>query len=248
VTTTGVPFPPGPVSVFLDFDGTLAEFAPTPDAVSVAAGLTSLLCDLAQSLGGALAIVTGRTLDDIDRHLAPLRLPTAAHHGAVRRSIDGSLHGVAIPSPSLTALRAPLQRHVAAIPGLLLEDKGLALAVHFRAAPLAAATTRALLQRLCAELSDDLELLDGDAVIEVRPAAFHKGSAVDAFMGEAPFTGRVPLYIGDDLTDQRGMTAVLRRGGMVIAVGDRLDARWRLSTPAAVRDWLAAFAAAKALA
>jgi trehalose 6-phosphate phosphatase len=241
----GVPFPTGPACFFLDFDGTLAEFAPTPDTVTIAPGLTDLLHELQQTLGGALAIVTGRALDNIDRNLAPCCLPTAGYHGAVRRAFDGTVHGTTVPAPWLATLRAPLQRHVAAIPGLLLEDKGLALAMHFRGAPHAAVATRELLRRLCACLPGDLELLEGEAVIEVRPAACHKGSAVDAFLAELPFAGRVPLYIGDDVTDQRGMAAVLRHGGMAIAVGDRLDARWRLPTPAAVRDWLAGYVAAR---
>ena len=238
---TGVPLPAGRPCFFLDFDGTLVDHAPTPGSIHVPPGLATLLADLQRANDGALAIVTGRALEDIDRHLAPLRLPTAAVHGAVRRTAAGIVHQAADPAgiiAAIDALRMPLQEHVASIPGLLLEDKGLALAVHFRGAPQAEDATRALLSGLLAGGTHGLDLLEGACVLEVRPAHTGKGQAVEAFLRERPFAGRRPVFIGDDLTDLGGMHAAQRHGGLAIGVGDRVQGRWQLESPAAVHDWL----------
>lgn len=244
VATPGVPFPAGHACFFLDFDGTLVDHAPTPGAIHVPPALATLLQDLHAATDGALAIITGRALADIDRHLAPLRLPTAAVHGAVHRTADGRLHeaiDLAQVTAALDALRAPLHRHVAATPGLLLEDKDSALAVHFRRAPHAGPTTRRLVAGLLAGTTDGLELLDGNCVVEVRPAGADKGRAVAAFLREPPFAGRQPVCIGDDLTDLPALRLAQGRGGLGIAVGERLEAPWRLGSPAEVRAWLQAW-------
>lgn len=240
----GVPFPAGRACFFLDFDGTLVDHAPTPGAIHVPPALATLLADLQAATAGALALITGRALPDIDRHLAPLRLPTAALHGAVHRATDGRLHeavDIAPVTAALDALRAPLRRHVAATPGLLLEDKGLALAVHFRRAPQAGDATRRAVAGLLATATGDLELLEGNCVVEVRAAGADKGQAVAAFLREPPFAGRLPVCIGDDLTDLPALQLAQARGGLGIAVGDRLPAPFRLDSPAAVRDWLQAW-------
>lgn len=242
--TPGVPLPAGRACFFLDFDGTLVDHAPTPGAIHVPPALAALLADLHTATGGALALITGRALADIDRHLAPLRLPTAALHGAVQRRADGRLHeavDVAQVAAALDALRAPLHRHVASTPGLLLEDKGLALALHFRRAPHAGAAARRVVAGLLADAPGGLELLDGNCVVEVRSAGADKGRAVAAFLREPPFAGRLPVCIGDDLTDQPALRLAQARGGLGIVVGDRLAAPWRLDSPAAVRDWLHAW-------
>lgn len=242
----GLPVPPAESCFFLDFDGTLVDFATTPDTIEVPDELVVLLADLAESSGGALAIVTGRALEDLDRHLAPLRLPTAALHGTVRRNISGQVYGSASAPDfaSRTAgIRERLHHWFRAHPGLLLEDKTLALAIHFRALPDAADVLHEMQQELYRELATDLpeglELLHGDLVIEVRPRGTHKGSAVEAFLAEAPFRGRSPVYLGDDLADLNGMAAVEQYGGLAVAVGSRLPARWHLPSPTAARAWLA---------
>lgn len=239
--TPGVPFPAGPACFFLDFDGTLVDHAATPDDIRVPEGLVTCLARLQQEACGALAILTGRALPDIDRHLAPLRLPTAAVHGAMRRTASGQLRE-AIDARRIAAaidtLRGRLQARVAATPGLWLEDKGLALAVHYRAAPQAAAAARAWLREGLEASGAGLELLEGDCVLEARPAGTDKGRAVAAFLAEPPFAGRIPVCIGNDATDQPALDEAHRRGGLAIAVGDRVQAAWRLPAPADVRRWL----------
>jgi trehalose 6-phosphate phosphatase len=196
--------------------------------------------------GGALAIVTGRALPDIDRYLAPLRLPTAALHGTVRRNLAGQLYGGADAVDFLTRtsmVRERIANWLAVHPGLLLEDKGLALAVHLRALPYEVGLLHELQgelhRELAAELPEGMELLNGDFVVEVRPRGTDKGSAVEAFLMEAPFRGRVPVYVGDDQADVNAMAVVARHRGLVVAVGHRLQARWHLSSPTAARAWLA---------
>ena len=245
----GVPLLPENSCLFLDFDGTLVDFASTPAAIAVPQELVPLLDALRSRLAGALALVSGRPLADLDHHLAPLRLPAAALHGTLRRDAAGQVHGNPDNGTSdflarTAVLRERLQRWSATHPGLLLEDKGLALAVHFRAMPRATAELlelqRALHRELAGELPDGMELLSGDLVVEVRPRGSDKGLAVAAFLLEAPFRGRFPVYLGDDLADLDGMAAVEQHGGMTIAVGQRIPARWRLPTPTDARDWLAA--------
>lgn len=244
-----VPLLPENSCVFLDFDGTLVDFASTPAAIAVPLELVPLLDALRSRLDGALALVTGRPLTDLDHYLAPLRLPAAALHGTLRRDAAGQLHGhrdtgAADFTARTGALRERLRRWSATHAGLLLEDKGLAMAVHFRAMPRAAPELLELQQELHRELTtqlpDGMELLSGDLVVEVRPRGSDKGSAVAAFLTESPFRGRFPVYLGDDLADLQGMAAVERHGGLAIAVGQRIPARWHLPTPAAARDWLAA--------
>lgn len=243
---SGIPAPPVGACFFLDFDGTLVDFAATPATIAVPAELVTLLQTLGATHGGALAIVTGRALPDIDHYLAPLRLPVAALHGTVRRDASGQVCGDTSTADfrSRTApVRECLRRWATRYPGLLLEDKGLALAVHFRALSVTATERQALQQAVHCELAATLpaamELLVGDLVLEVRDRGTDKGSAVAAFLAETPFSGRFPVYLGDDLADTSGMAVVERHGGLAIAVGHRVQARWHLPSPTAARAWLA---------
>lgn len=236
-----VPRLPENACLLLDFDGTLIEFAATPAAIRVPPALLSLLDALRTTLDGALAIVTGRALEDIDHHLAPLQLPAAALHGMVRRDGEGRVSctsSAASFAAQAARIRQRLLAWVTAFPGLLLEDKGLALALHFRGYQGNAAQLHALMSELRSLLSPDMELLQGELVVEVRPRGSDKGTAVEAFLAEAPFKGRVPVYLGDDLGDLPAMTAVKSYGGMAIAVGERIAAPWQLRTPADARTWL----------
>lgn len=241
--SASVPFPLGPLCVFLDFDGTLVEFAPTPAVVRPDGALVELLRRLAESLDGALAIVSGRSIAQIDAMLAPLRLPVAGLHGLERRTAGHAWYSPHAAPEWIDSLREPLLRHVETHPGLLLEDKGSSLAVHVRGAPQHERITRSVLSGISRALPDDALLLEGDAMFEIRSGAQNKGTAVDAFLQEAGFIDRSPLYIGDDISDGPGMDAVTRRGGMAIAVGHRMPTRFRLSGPTEVRDWLAALIA-----
>lgn len=228
----------GRCAVFLDFDGTLVELAPTPDAIVVPPGLPDLLQDLSARFSGALALVTGRSLSNLDRHLG-LSLPAAGQHGAQWRLTPGG-SAVEVDAPTLKAARDRVRELARAWPGLVVEDKGSTLAVHYRGAPEAGREVTALLDALAQDSGGELEALTGKSVCEVRPAGVHKGAALDAFLREPPFAGRLPLMVGDDVTDEAAFAAALGAGGAAIKVGEGNSlAPWRLPGPAAVRSWLA---------
>jgi len=233
-----VPPPHNDWCLFLDVDGTLLELADSPGGVAVDAGLQPLLTRLREAARGAIALVSGRTIENIDRLLDTQGLPVAGLHGCERRDARGELHVAPIAREQLADLRAGLGRLVGRHPGLLLEDKGAGVALHFLKARELEHELRAEVALLAAPLVPQFAILDGHAVIEVKPAAHTKGSAVEAYLEEAPFKGRVPIFIGDDTTDYDGFAAVRRHGGLAIAVGPRVTAEWRLPGPAAVRAWL----------
>ena len=233
-----VPLPDCPWCLFLDVDGTLLDFALTPGAVLVEPALLALLEKLHRAAGGALALVSGRTIIDLDRLFLPLKLPAAGTHGCERRDAAGNTRVAPVVREQLDALRASLGEIVARNPGLLLEDKGAALALHFLQAPHMERELRAEVALLAAPLVPHFALLNGHAVIEIKPALHTKESAIDAFMSEAPFHGRTPAFLGDDITDYAGFNAVRRAGGLAIAVGPRVTAEWRLPGTRSVRHWL----------
>jgi len=233
-----VPLPDSPWCLFLDVDGTLLDFAATPGAVVVEAPLLALLEKLRRAADGALALVSGRTIVDLDRLFSPLKLPAAGTHGCERRDAQGNTLVAKVVREQLDALRSTLGEIVARNPGLLLEDKGAALALHFLQAPQLERELRAEVALLAAPLVPEFALLNGHAVIEIKPALHTKESAIDGFLAEAPFIGRKPAFLGDDITDYAGFNAVRRAGGLAIAVGPRVTAEWRLPGPKAVRHWL----------
>ncbi|MGC4030008.1 MAG: trehalose-phosphatase [Steroidobacteraceae bacterium] len=226
------------VCLFLDVDGTLLEFAPTPDAARADAPLQQLLAAVSQHFGGAVALVSGRTLGSLDALFAPLQLPAAGIHGFERRSADGTVHLPTLPPGVLDPVRDRLAAFARAQPGVLLEDKGSALALHFRGARGVRAEAHLVIADVAAKLDPAFAVLQGEQVLEIKPASRNKASAIEAFMKEPPFAGRRPVYIGDDVTDFDGFAAVRRNGGFDIAVGDRVSARWALADPSAVRQWL----------
>lgn len=225
-------------ALFLDFDGTLADLAPQPDAVQVTAALVASLRQLTAQLGGALAIVSGRALTELDNLLAPLQLPTAAEHGAQRRSSQGEILHLAAPDlQEVVRLATALAvRHA----GLYLEVKTAAVALHYRQAPGLQALVRQAMRNAAAS-TPGVELLRGKHVFEIKPAGISKGTAIEAFMAEPPFAGRLPLFAGDDTTDEAGFSAVQRLGGYGIKVGEGATlAHYRCAAPAALRQWLQA--------
>ncbi len=227
-------------ALFLDIDGTLAELAQAPDAVTIDAGIATALPRLADTLGGALALVTGRAITSADRLFPGLTLPTAGQHGCERRDATGTIHLHAPARRTQARLRKLLQRLAKRHPQLLLEDKGAALALHYRRTPQLAAHLHRTLRRSLAP-DDGYALQPGKLLLEVRPEGRDKGTAIDDFMGEAPFAGRLPVFVGDDLTDEHGFAAVERLGGWTVKVGaGRTAARFRLPDPAAVGAWLTA--------
>lgn len=236
--------PAGRICLFLDFDGTLVEFADHPRDVRPDAQLLELLRSLQIGLAGAVALISGRRIEELDALLHPLRLPAAGLHGLERRDAQGRLRLAVRPAAvsGLEALRPRLLELMAQHSGLLLEDKGATLAVHYRRAPQLGATLQQAVAALVAPLEPELEVLEGDMVLEIKPHSFDKASAIEGFMSEQPFAGRMPVFIGDDLTDCDGFGAVRRHGGVTVAVGYRVTAQWRLPDPGAVRAWLARIA------
>lgn len=235
---------PGHVAVFLDIDGTLVHLAERPDAVRIDGDLHALLEALRQSTQGALALISGRSIADVDTLFAPARFAIAGQHGAERRSADGTLHFHAPLAARLHEQAAILRRLVLAHPGLLLEEKGASLALHYRKAPSLATLAEREARQAVVALGDDFELQAGKLVFEVKPSGKDKGTAIDEFMAEAPFSGRRPVFVGDDLTDELGFERVNRIGGDSVKVGPGpTRARWRLPDAESVRRWLALLAA-----
>ncbi len=223
-------------ALFLDFDGTLADLAPEPEAVRVAHGLVSALVALYEVLDGALAIISGRRLVDLDHFLTPLRLPAAGEHGSQLRHADGRLVSLATPDlgEALVAAQALAHRHA----GLRVEPKQAAVALHYRQAPELACLCREVMTDAVTQ-SPGLELVEGKFVLEVKPVGIDKGRAIDIFMSDAPFMGRRPLFAGDDVTDEAGFAAVQRQGGLGLKVGlGPTVALYHCDSPQALRSWL----------
>ncbi len=227
-----------PFCLFLDVDGTLLEFAPTPDAVVVDAALRDLLRRLTDTCGGALALVSGRSLAQLDEIFAPDRWPAAGLHGLERRDALGRVHRREERDAGLERARPVLERLAARHPELILEDKGSALALHYRRAPELESQLAAEVHALQASLGDGYHVQPGSRVLELKPAGVSKADAIHAFMQEPPFRNRRPVFAGDDLTDLDGFTAVERHGGLTVSVGDRVQAQLQLPDPAALRAFL----------
>jgi len=230
--------PRAPWCLFLDIDGTLLDIAPTPDSVSVDAALLDLLRRLERTCDGAIALITGRPIAAVDALFDPLRLPVAGVHGFERRNAQGHYFRPAFVGSGLGFLRSEVTALAQSLHGVLLEDKGCAFALHYRQAPDVEEAIRLRLARLVDATLPSFELLDGDHVIEVKPVEHDKSTAIEAFMQEEPFSGRMPVFIGDDTTDLDGFAAVKRFDGLAIAVGSRIPGEKRLDGPRDVRNWL----------
>ena len=225
---------------FLDIDGTLIEIADSPDAVYVDKALLRLVARLYRASDGAVALVTGRSIADIESHLGPLPLPMSGQHGLEWRDANGRVWiRAASPVETRQSIIAALQPILVRHPGLLLEKKALTLALHYRAAPHLAAYVHRLMERLAASGGVALEVQRGKCVVEIKPAGFDKGTAVSAYLAAPPFQGRCPVFIGDDLNDEHGFAEVNRMDGVSIKVGPGIScAHYRLANVAAVRRWL----------
>lgn len=224
---------------FLDVDGTLIDIADSPDAVHIDAALLDLIARLHRATGGAMALVSGRSLSDLEQRLGRLRLPMAGQHGLERRDAAGRLWIHAAPPAAKSGIKAALAPILARHPGLLLEDKGLTLALHFRRTPHLAAYAQRLMAQMAQVAGGGLEVQHGKLVVELKPSGIDKGTAVAEYLGEPPFRGRQPVFIGDDLNDEHGFAEVNRLGGVSIKVGKGAScARFRLPDVVAVRTWL----------
>jgi len=238
--------PPPPldlgVALFLDIDGTLIDLAASPELVRVDGAVAARLPELAAELGGAAALITGRAIVDADRLFPALNFPIAGQHGAERRAADGSIHRHRLPMPGFNQLRRELERFAARHDGVYLEDKGATLALHYRQAPrLASHVHRTLRAQLAIGTGGRAwRLQPGKGILEVQQDGRDKGTAIADFMKETPFRGRLPVFLGDDLTDEYGFTTVTRMGGWSVKVGPGTTcASYRLRDVAAVRNWLA---------
>jgi trehalose 6-phosphate phosphatase len=230
-------------ALFLDFDGTLVDIAPQPDAVIVPSGLIGTLTTLNKYLGGALALISGRPIDQIDAYLDPLRLPAAGVHGAERRGADGSM--TLLSTHPLQVVEDAALSLAARYPQLRVENKRGSIALHYRQAP---ELEQECLQAMQAavEESPGLTLLRGKMVFEAKPGGASKGHAIEAFMQEPPFAGRSPVFVGDDFTDEVGFATVQRLQGLGVKVGEGASVAWqRLPSPSAFRYQLQAAVAAK---
>lgn len=226
---------PRVIALLLDFDGTLVDIAPTPDAVHMPDALRATLATLSGKTGGALAIVSGRPIADLDRQLAPLTLPTAGGHGAEIRMHTGETMRLAQPLPD--AMRAALADAAAADPGIVTEDKGYSFTLHFRNAPAQEERLRARIAAVRAAFPDEaVEVQPGKAVFEVKRPGISKGEAVHALMRQVPFAGRTPVFIGDDETDKTVFSILPALGGLGFGVAlDIAGLAGVFSTPADVR-------------
>jgi trehalose 6-phosphate phosphatase len=231
---------PSETAFFFDFDGTLVELAPTPDGVVVPPAVIDSLAQLRHLTRGAVAVVSGRGIDSIDAFLGMPDLPIAGLHGAERRDASGDTVRLGFNDQRLLRMERVLAELVNAHPGTLLEIKGAALALHFRNAPLAEAAAREATQRLVDEHADAYVLQPGKMVYEIKPKNVDKGRAVAAFLDEPPFAGRMPVFAGDDLTDEKAFAVVNERGGLSIKVGaGDTSARTRVDSVDAFAGWLA---------
>jgi trehalose 6-phosphate phosphatase len=235
------PLPDG-FAVFLDIDGTLLDLAPAPDAVHVDPTLAMLLPKVRSALGGALALITGRAITDVDRLFPGLKMAVAGQHGCERRDGLGALHLHAPAPETLTTLRKLFTEFARTHDGLLLEDKGATLALHYRRAPqLAAHIHKTLQEQVAASGVTIYRLQPGKMLLELRPDNRDKGTAIRDFMTERPFKGRCPVFIGDDVTDEYGFALINKLGGWSVKVGrGKTCARYRLADVGSVRAWLAA--------
>jgi trehalose 6-phosphate phosphatase len=229
------------IALFLDLDGTLIEIAPRPGDVLLPPDLLSLLDRLHTRLGGALAVVSGRPLDSIDRLLAPLHLPAVGTHGAELRDAAGAavqLAGRPLPGTLKDRLNSIAKELQAQWHGVSIEDKTSALAIHYRLAPEAEPALRAAVSGLV--LEDPWQVLAGHCVYEIRAREQNKGAALKTLSRAAHFAGRRPVFVGDDNTDLDGIAAAVALGGHGISVGalKAPDAEWTLPDVSSVHAWL----------
>jgi trehalose 6-phosphate phosphatase len=209
---------PKRIALLLDFDGTLVDIAPTPDAVHVPQALCDALARLLQRTGGALALVSGRPIADLDRRFSPLKLPIVGGHGAEMRLHEGATVGAVESLPH--ALRARLAEASSLDPGILVEDKGYSLALHYRQAPKSEAALRRHIEQVLAGFPGErVEVLPGKALFEIKRPGVSKGVSVERLLTHAPFAGRMPVFVGDDVTDESVFALLPALGGRGYSVG-----------------------------
>jgi trehalose 6-phosphate phosphatase len=244
--------PPAPAAArdcawFLDLDGTLIGFASSPAGVRIDRLLRELIEDLHSSAGRAVALITGRSIADVDSLFPDARLAVAGLHGIERRNASGRRRRHRFPTHRLDPVRRAFDAAAARHSRLLVEDKGASIALHYRRAPRLGGYVHRLARGMVAQLGTAYCQQAGKRVVEIRPAGRDKGIAIREFMREPPFRGRTPVFLGDDATDEYGFALVNRLGGYSVKVGPgRTVASWRLRDVRAVRAWLRLGLTAKA--
>jgi trehalose 6-phosphate phosphatase len=228
------------IALFLDVDGTILEIAEAPDAVKVPAGLRNTMQLAAARENGALALVSGRCIGELDRLFAPYIFPASGQHGFERRDAQGRYTRPSIDTELLRPAREALIELQRQHSGLLIEDKHTALALHYRLAPKLEALALAKMAELAAPLTGRFSLRVGKCVVEIVPVGYSKRAAIEAFMSEEPFFGRAPMFVGDDATDEEGFEAVNALGGYSVRVGagDSTQAKYSFGSVSAVIAWL----------
>lgn len=227
---------------FLDFDGTLVNFEHSLAELRLSDRLAAAIRSLRRDTGGAVALISGRSLQSIDRifhgHAA---MAAAGQHGIERRSADGAVQRIRISPEPLNRVRTALGTALSPFPSLLVEDKDQSIALHYRRAPSMGRVAHRIMRAMLAIAGPHYMLQRGSCVVDLKPRRGDKGRAIAAFMGERPFRGRIPVFIGDDSTDEDGFAVVNRLRGISIKVGSGPTAAlWRLRDPRAVIDWLVA--------
>lgn len=228
----------GETACFFDVDGTLANIKKRPELVTIPLEIKQVLCELSANAGGALALVSGRPVVELDNLSAPLHGPAAGIHGAERRDAHGGFYHVALPPHIARVLTRELKKAITAFDGCYIEEKGVAFALHYRQGMHHRDAIMTLAQDLV-KCYPELVLQSGKCVVELKPVGVDKGAAIAAFMQEAPFVGRMPLFIGDDLTDEAGFKQVNALQGISIKVGPGATvARYHLDDVNRVYRWI----------
>lgn len=226
-------------SLFLDFDGTLVELAPSPGAVKVEKALRSLLTRLQSVLDGRLVLLSGRAVADLRGHLHPVTVAVGGSHGLEFSAVEGEVIAAERPA-GLTEAVEEFRKLETQYPGVLVEEKPLSVALHYRGAPQAELVCHAAAER--AAMESGMTLQFGKMLVELKPASGDKGTALRHFMTQPTFAGTTPIFIGDDLTDEHGFEAARELGGAGVLVGPERGtaATYRLEDVGAVRSWLQA--------
>ncbi|WP_208642944.1 trehalose-phosphatase [Rahnella woolbedingensis] len=240
--TTETPLLPHPDSqqtaFFFDVDGTLAEIRDEPDAVTIPPEVRQHLQTLFAASSGALALISGRPVEQLDQLVAPLILPAAGVHGAEMRDGAGEFHRVTLPAQMAKDVEQTLEAGMSALPGTLLEIKGMAFALHYRQAMQHQQHVLELAESVVATYPE-LVLQPGKCVIEIKPRGKDKGVAIYDFMQQPPFAGRLPVFVGDDLTDEKGFEVVNAMKGISVKVGEGSSlAQYRVKHVSDVHQWI----------
>jgi len=236
-----LPEPSADWCYFLDVDGTLTEIAGSPDAIEISDRVLDVLGNLSITTGGALALISGRPLNELDRLFSPLMLPAVGQHGMEIRGPDGAVFHPSPMPPGYQIILAQLRGYAEGIPGVVLEEKGFSLALHYRQAPGEAGNAKVAATTALTGFHDSFQLLHGKMVLEIRPKAIDKGTAVHSLMEIGPYAGRRPVFAGDDTTDEDGFGAVNELNGLSIRVGRDSEtcAQYRIDGVSHLLQWLA---------